>query len=69
MVILLALGLVGCVEGQEVAVESTAVPTSPPTIEATVAETAVLTYLDLIQRTPTSPWSWLAWARLEPATP
>lgn len=29
-------------------------------------ETAVLTYLDLIQRYPTSPWSWLAWARLEP---
>jgi hypothetical protein len=29
-------------------------------------ETAVNTYLDLIQRFPTSPWSWLAWARLEP---
>ncbi|MCA9917957.1 MAG: tetratricopeptide repeat protein [Anaerolineales bacterium] len=29
-------------------------------------ETAVTTYLDLIQRYPTSPWSWLAWARLEP---
>ena len=29
-------------------------------------ETAVSTYLDLIQRFPTSPWSWLAWARLEP---
>ncbi|MBK8903239.1 MAG: hypothetical protein IPM53_18785 [Anaerolineaceae bacterium] len=29
-------------------------------------ETAVSTYLDLIQRYPTSPWSWLAWARLEP---
>ncbi len=29
-------------------------------------ETAVLTYLDLIQHYPTSPWSWLAWARLEP---
>ena len=30
-------------------------------------ETAVSTYLDLIQQAPTSPWSWLAWARLEPA--
>ena len=29
-------------------------------------ETAVSTYVDLIQRYPTSPWSWLAWARLEP---
>jgi hypothetical protein len=29
-------------------------------------ETAVSIYLDLIQRYPTSPWSWLAWARLEP---
>jgi hypothetical protein len=29
-------------------------------------ETAVATYLDLIQHYPTSPWSWLAWARLEP---
>ncbi len=29
-------------------------------------ETAVSTYLDLIQQYPTSPWSWLAWARLEP---
>ena len=29
-------------------------------------ETAVATYLDLIQQFPTSPWSWLAWARLEP---
>ncbi|WP_420628280.1 tetratricopeptide repeat protein [Candidatus Leptofilum sp.] len=29
-------------------------------------ETAVATYLDLIQQYPTSPWSWLAWARLEP---
>jgi hypothetical protein len=29
-------------------------------------ESAVSTYLDLIQRYPTSPWSWLAWARLEP---
>jgi hypothetical protein len=29
-------------------------------------ETAVTTYLDLIQQYPTSPWSWLAWARLEP---
>ncbi len=33
------------------------------------AENAVSTYLDLIQRYPTSPWSWLAWARLEPVTP
>jgi hypothetical protein len=32
-------------------------------------ETAVTTYLDLIQQYPTSPWSWLAWARLEPVTP
>ena len=29
-------------------------------------ETAVSTYLDLIQQAPASPWSWLAWARLEP---
>ena len=29
-------------------------------------ETAVTTYLDLIQQFPTSLWSWLAWARLEP---
>ncbi len=29
-------------------------------------ETAVSTYVDLIQQYPTSPWSWLAWARLEP---
>lgn len=28
-------------------------------------ETAVSTYLGLIQQYPTSPWSWLAWARLE----
>lgn len=28
---------------------------------------AVATYLDLIQQAPSSPWSWLAWARLEPA--
>lgn len=35
------LGLLGaCVEGQEVAVDNTAVPTSHPTIEATVTETA-----------------------------
>ncbi|MCA9953453.1 MAG: tetratricopeptide repeat protein [Anaerolineales bacterium] len=32
-------------------------------------ETAVATYLDLIQNYPTSPWSWLAWARLDPVTP
>ncbi len=36
--------LVACVEGQEVAVESTAVPTPPPTIEPTVTETAVPTH-------------------------
>ena len=29
-------------------------------------EEAVNTYLDLIQQAPSSPWSWLAWARLEP---
>ncbi len=29
-------------------------------------ENAVNTYLDLIQQYATSPWSWLAWARLEP---
>ena len=29
-------------------------------------ETAVNTYLNLIQQFPTSPWSWLAWARLMP---
>ena len=29
-------------------------------------ENAVSTYLELIQQYPTSPWSWLAWARLEP---
>jgi len=29
-------------------------------------EQAVATYLDLIQQAPSSPWSWLAWARLEP---
>ena len=29
-------------------------------------ENAVNTYLNLIQQYPTSPWSWLAWARLEP---
>jgi hypothetical protein len=33
------------------------------------AETAVSTYFDLIQQFPTSPWSWLAWARLEPVNP
>ena len=32
-------------------------------------ENAVNTYLDLIQHCPTSPWSWLAWARLDPVTP
>jgi hypothetical protein len=31
-----------------------------------VGETAVAPYLNLIQQFPTSPWSWLAWARLEP---
>jgi hypothetical protein len=31
------------------------------------AANAVTTYLTLIQQAPTSPWSWLAWARLEPA--
>ncbi|MCA9945014.1 MAG: VCBS repeat-containing protein [Anaerolineales bacterium] len=31
-------------------------------------ENAVSTYLDLIQQYPTSPWSWLAWARLELVT-
>lgn len=44
---LLLIGLLGllvaCVEGQEVAVESTAVPTPPPTNEPTVTETAVPT--------------------------
>lgn len=30
------------------------------------ADTAVATYLSLIQQTPDSPWAWLAWARLEP---
>jgi hypothetical protein len=30
------------------------------------AANAVSTYLSLIQQAPTSPWSWLAWARLEP---
>ncbi|MCA9933658.1 MAG: tetratricopeptide repeat protein [Ardenticatenaceae bacterium] len=29
-------------------------------------ETAVATYLTLIHQYPTSPWAWLAWARLEP---
>ncbi|MBP6472000.1 MAG: tetratricopeptide repeat protein [Chloroflexi bacterium] len=29
-------------------------------------ETAVTTYLSLIRQAPNSPWSWLAWARLEP---
>lgn len=29
-------------------------------------EEAVTIYLDLIQQAPSSPWSWLAWARLEP---
>ncbi|MCL4261892.1 MAG: hypothetical protein KJ069_01685 [Anaerolineae bacterium] len=29
-------------------------------------DTAVSTYLSLIQQSPTSPWAWLAWARLEP---
>jgi hypothetical protein len=29
-------------------------------------EQAVSTYLTLIEQAPTSPWSWLAWARLEP---
>lgn len=29
-------------------------------------EEAVETYLNLIQQNPSSPWSWLAWARLEP---
>jgi len=29
-------------------------------------ETAVTTYLTLISQYPTSPWAWLAWARLEP---
>ncbi len=29
-------------------------------------EEAVAIYLDLIQQHPSSPWSWLAWARLEP---
>ena len=29
-------------------------------------ETAVSTYLTLIQQAPNSPWSWLAWARLAP---
>ena len=29
-------------------------------------ERAVSTYLHLIQEYPASPWSWLAWARLEP---
>ncbi len=28
---------------------------------------AVTTYLSLIRQAPNSPWSWLAWARLEPA--
>ena len=27
---------------------------------------AVTTYLSLIRLAPSSPWSWLAWARLEP---
>lgn len=45
-----------------------ATPTTPPTAlpSATMVETAVATYLDLIQQAPSSPWSWLAWARLEP---
>ena len=29
-------------------------------------ETAVSHYTNLIQQAPNSPWSWLAWARLEP---
>ena len=29
-------------------------------------ENAVNTYLNLIRQAPASPWSWLAWARLEP---
>ncbi|MFZ1400157.1 MAG: hypothetical protein WAS33_24855, partial [Candidatus Promineifilaceae bacterium] len=53
----LIFSLMACGEGQEVAVESTAVPTPPPTLEPTVTETAVSTYLDLIQQYPTSPWS------------
>lgn len=32
------------------------------------ADTAVTTYLSLIQLAATSPWAWLAWARLEPVT-
>ncbi|HRQ39849.1 MAG TPA: hypothetical protein PLD25_18230 [Chloroflexota bacterium] len=31
--------------------------------------TAVSTYLTLIQQAPSSPWAWLAWARLEPVEP
>ncbi|MBK9053103.1 MAG: tetratricopeptide repeat protein [Chloroflexi bacterium] len=29
-------------------------------------EEAIATYLALIQQAPESPWSWLAWARIEP---
>ncbi len=48
--------------------QPTATATTPPTAlpSATMVETAVATYLDLIQQAPSSPWSWLAWARLEP---
>ena len=52
----LVLGLlVACAEGQEVAVESTAVPTPSPTIEPTVTETAVSvpTVKPLLTATPT----------------
>jgi hypothetical protein len=31
-------------------------------------EQAVAAYLSLIQQAPSSPWSWLAWARLEPVS-
>lgn len=39
--IFLILALVACVEGEEVAVVNTAVPTPRPTIEPTVTKTAV----------------------------
>lgn len=39
----LIFSLMACGEGQEVAVESTAVPTPPPTLEPAATETAVPT--------------------------
>ena len=51
----LIFSLVACVEGQDVAVESTAVPTPHPTLEPTVTETAVPAPATVVEETAVPP--------------